>query len=181
MNKEIAIERLNEVIKVDTTSSTPADFLATHVPFRRIKLKHGGGLGMDFEEVSEEDIWERYVRSPGECHQFVVVQGANGTGKSHLIRWLDTKFKAQPTDGEIVIFIRRSDNSLKGTIKQLLTLKELQNLPHRDVYERLVAAGRPVNPQELKNELYHALLAKVQTDITNGNTDILKRNQKKSY
>ena len=63
MNKEIAIERLDEVIKVDTTSSTPADFLATHVPFRHIKLKHGGGLGMDFEEVSEEYIWEHVLIS----------------------------------------------------------------------------------------------------------------------
>ena len=179
MNKEIAATRLAEVIKVDTTSNTPADFLATHVPFRHIKLKHGGGLGQDFEDVSEEDIWETYVRSPGDRHQFMVVQGANGTGKSHLIRWLDTKFQAQPPDGEVVIFIRRSDNTLKGTIRQLLELPELQSLPQKEVYERLTVAGQSVKPQELKNELYHSLLAKVQTDIQSGNTDILKRGRKK--
>ncbi|MBO6282650.1 MAG: ATP-binding protein, partial [Pseudobutyrivibrio sp.] len=165
MNKEITSERLTEVIKVDTTSSSKADFLATHVPFRHIKLKHGGGLSQDFETISEDEIWQQYVREPGERHQFIVVQGANGAGKSHLIRWLYTKFQAQPQENEAVIFIRRSDNSLKGAIRQLLDRPETRDLPHRDTYERLAAAGTDINPQELKHRLYHALLAKVQTDI----------------
>ena len=76
MNKEITSGRLTEVIKVDTTSSSRADFLATHVPFRHIKLKHGGGLSQDFETISEDEIWQQYVREPGERHQFIVVQGA---------------------------------------------------------------------------------------------------------
>ena len=179
MNKEITSGRLTEVIKVDTTSSSRADFLATHVPFRHIKLKHGGGLSQDFETISEDEIWQQYVREPGERHQFIVVQGANGAGKSHLIRWLYTKFQAQPQENEAVIFIRRSDNSLKGAIRQLLDRHETRDLPHRDAYERLAAAGTDINPQELKHRLYHALLAKVQTDIVSGLTDKLKRIQKK--
>ena len=137
MNKEIAASRLFDVIKVDTTSSSDADFLATHVPFRHIKLRHGGGLGKDFEDISEEDIWQKYVRDPGDRHQFIVVQGVNGSGKSHLIRWLYTKFQGHAHDDETVMFIRRSDNSLKGTIRQLLSLPETRDLPNRDACERM--------------------------------------------
>ena len=38
MNKQIALTRLKDVLNVDSINSTQADFLATHVPFRKIKV-----------------------------------------------------------------------------------------------------------------------------------------------
>lgn len=181
MNKEIAQRRLNEVVQVDTVTNSTADFLATHVPFRQIKLKHGGGRSQEFEPISEEDIWNSYVSSPGDRHQFIIVQGASGTGKSHLIRWLYTKFEAKKENltDEAVMFIRRSDNSLKATIKQLLDLPETANLPNREIYERLAIVGHDINPQNLKDALYASLQGKVRADSRSGNTDLLTRNEKK--
>ena len=37
MNSEIAKSRIGEVIRIDTVTSTQADFLATHVPVQNIR------------------------------------------------------------------------------------------------------------------------------------------------
>ena len=38
MNKQIALKRLKDVLNVDSINSTQADFLSTHVPFRKITV-----------------------------------------------------------------------------------------------------------------------------------------------
>ena len=38
MNSEIAKSRIGEVIRIDTVTSTQADFLATHVPIQNIYI-----------------------------------------------------------------------------------------------------------------------------------------------
>ena len=168
MNIEIARQRINEVIQVDTNTNTESDFLATHVPFRKIKIKNGGGKTDDFKYISEAEIFEKYIRDPGERHQFIVVQGASGSGKSHLIRWFATKFNTFKHENETVIYIRRSDNSLKGTIRQLLDLDEIRNLPNREIYKHLSDAGTSISSSELKNTIYYHLIAKVKSDADSG-------------
>lgn len=39
MNSEIAKSRIGEVIRIDTVTSTQADFLATHVPVQNIHIR----------------------------------------------------------------------------------------------------------------------------------------------
>ena len=39
MNSEIAKSRIGEVIRIDTVTSTQADFLATHVPVNNIHIR----------------------------------------------------------------------------------------------------------------------------------------------
>ena len=39
MNSEIAKQRLSEVIRIDTITSSYGDFMATHVPFKQIQLQ----------------------------------------------------------------------------------------------------------------------------------------------
>ena len=39
MNSEIAKQRLSEVVRIDTITSSYGDFMATHVPFRQIQLQ----------------------------------------------------------------------------------------------------------------------------------------------
>lgn len=42
MNSEIAKSRIGEVIRIDTVTSTQADFLATHVPVQNIHIRKNG-------------------------------------------------------------------------------------------------------------------------------------------
>lgn len=39
MNSETAKSRIGEVIRIDTVTSTQADFLATHVPVQNIHIR----------------------------------------------------------------------------------------------------------------------------------------------
>lgn len=170
MNIEVAKQRVNEVIQVDTNTNSESDFLVTHVPFRQIMIKNGGGKINEFKKISEEEIFNQYIKNPGNRHQFIIVQGASGSGKSHLIRWFASKFNTFQHDNETVIYIRRSDNSLKGTIRQLLDLEEVKNLPNREIYKRLSDAGSSISSSELKNTIYYHLIAKIKS---NTNRDIL--------
>ena len=52
-------------------------------------------------------------------HQLIVVDGSSGSGKSHFIRWIEAKLSVLDFQNDVVLMIRRSDNTLKGTIKHL--------------------------------------------------------------
>ena len=145
MNLSVAKTRLKEVIEVDSILSKESDFLLTHVPFRKIKVRNGLKIDSLSEYLSEESFFEKYFvdHANFNSHQFIIVEGSSGTGKSHFIRWINAKLSNCETD--VVILIRRDDNTLKGTIKQLLNVDEIKNLKNKDTYERLVKANKTIS------------------------------------
>ena len=169
MNIEIAKKRYKEVLKVDTVRNSDEDFLATHVPFRNLLISRhylvSGQMSEGSEKitpVTEEEAYEKLIE-PSETDQFTLVVGCSGSGKSHLIRWFSEQLKNRKDDNEVALFIRRSDNTLKGTIRQLLDMPEVQNIPNREAYQRLVNAGAVVNEKELKHTIYRKYEAKLDT------------------
>ena len=173
MNIEIAKRRLWEVVRVDTITNTFGDFLATHVPFTNIQLQKvytPNGVGKVY---TEEEIYKKVVLNPKDKHQFVLVIGSSGAGKSHLIRWFDAKVERQKPDNEVVLFVRRSDNTLKGTIKQLLEKPEVASIKNKDLYDKLVNATSTISESKLKNAIYHQFIVEIEDD--NGeNVDYLE-------
>ena len=133
MNSEVAKQRLSEVVRIDTITSSYGDFLATHVPFKQIQLQKEYDSNAVSKTYTEEEIYKRVVLNPKDQHQFVLVIGSSGAGKSHLIRWFDAKIERQKPDSEVVLFVRRSDNTLKGTIKQLLEKPEVASIQNKEI------------------------------------------------
>lgn len=165
MNSEIAKQRLSEVVRIDTITSSYGDFMATHVPFKQIQLQkeydENASIG---KTCTEEEIYKRIVLNPKDQHQFVLVIGSSGAGKSHLIRWFDAKIERQKPEGEVVLFVRRSDNTLKGTIKQLLEKPEVATIHNKDLYDRLVNASSTISESKLKNAIYHQFIEEIEDD-----------------
>lgn len=166
MNSEIAKERISYVARPDSITSSEGDFLATHVAVKRLKLldkfemaPNGG------KSYSEEDIFSKYVMNPEDKHQFIAVYGQSGTGKSHLIRWFAARYEQNKPKDEVVLFIRRSDNTLKGTIRQLLEKPEVQGISNKEVYERLVKAAVSVEENKLKDLIYHNFIIEIDNDM----------------
>ena len=99
-------------------------------PFRKIVV--GTKSGNQFEETyrSEEYIYRDIFNNEltKNEHQFVIVEGSSGAGKSHFIRWLYAMLSAKEEKDDAVLLIRRSDNTLKGTIRQLLDIKEVKEI-----------------------------------------------------
>lgn len=165
MNSEIAKQRLSEVVRIDTITSSFGDFMATHVPFKQIQLqKEFGGSATSGTLYTEEQVYKRVVLNPKDQHQFVLVIGSSGAGKSHLIRWFDAKIERSKPENEVVLFVRRSDNTLKGTIKQLLEKPEVASIQNKDLYDRLVNATSTISESKLKNAIYHQFIEEIEDD-----------------
>lgn len=175
MISSIAKERISEVIRVDTVTSSQADFLATHVPIKKINIRKKWD-GKTENTHTEEEVYNRFVLNPGDKHQFIIVIGSSGAGKSHLIRWFAAKLDRSAPENEVVLFVRRSDNSLKGTIKQLLELPEVANIPNKEVYDRLVRATATIDDRKLRDMIYQNFIVEIKSDE---NDEILSNNEKK--
>lgn len=168
MDTAIAKKRISQVLRIDSIDSTDSDFLATHVPFRKIIV--GTKLDDQFEETynSEEDIYRDIFNNEltRDAHQFVIVEGSSGAGKSHFIRWLYAMISAKEDKDDVVLLIRRSDNTLKGTIRQLLEIKEVKEISNKEAYERLVKANQAITEGKFKSTIYHQFIVEIENDTS---------------
>lgn len=165
MNADIAKERISYVARPDSITSSEGDFLATHVSVKKLKvldkfeLSPAGG-----NSYTEEELFKDFISNPEDKHQFIAVYGQSGTGKSHLIRWFEARYKQNKPKDEVILFIRRSDNTLKGTIRQLLEKPEVQDISNKEVYERLAKASLSVEENKLKDMIYHNFIIEINND-----------------
>lgn len=169
MNIDIARKRYMDVIRPDVMHNSQGDFLATHVPMKKLYVTE---YLTDHAEVpqqdkknpkSEEEIYDQFMGEKEE-DQFVLVIGDSGAGKSHLIRWINTVLEIRKSENEIILPIRRADNTLKGTIRQLIELPEVKELPNRELYKKLASAANTVPENELKETLYYQFIIQITND-----------------
>lgn len=165
MDSSIARERIASVVKPDSITASQGDFLATHVSLKKLHLLNKFLLSPDGgRDYTEDYVYEHFVLNRDNRHQFIAVYGQSGTGKSHLIRWFEAKFQYDKQENEVVLFIRRSDNTLKGTIRQLLNTPEVQQIANREIFERLVKATVHEDENKLKGHIYHDLINEIEHD-----------------
>lgn len=166
MNSEIAKERISYVARPDSITTSEGDFLATHVAIKKLKVLEKFDIApTGGKSFSEEDIFKKYILNPEDRHQFIAIYGQSGTGKSHLIRWFAARYEQSKPKDEVVLFIRRSDNTLKGTIRQLLEKPEVQGISNKEIYERLVKASVSVEENKLKDLIYHNFIIEIDHDL----------------
>ena len=165
MDLSIAKERLAAVVKPDSVTASHGDFLTTHVEIKKLVLLNKFEFVPTTQKyTSEEKIYKKYIINPSNEHQFIVVYGQSGTGKSHLIRWFEAKYRSDCPDDEVVLFIRRSDNTLKGTIRQLLQKPEVQDISNKEIIKRLANASAAVPEDKLKDMIYHNFIIEINND-----------------
>lgn len=183
MNIEIAKRRYKDVLRVDVITNTQSDFLATHVPAKKLYVtQHADLKSSDYKSpMTEEEVYDMLI-APKDDDQFILVKGESGTGKSHLIRWFDAMLEARKPESEAVLFVRRNDNTLKGTIRQLLQMDEVKTIANNQVYKKLVEAGANVPENELKANIYYHYIAKIETDDGKGdNVKDIGEDERKRY
>lgn len=178
MNLSIAKERLAAVVKPDSITTSQGDFLVTHVEIKKLALLNKFEFVPTPKKYTSEDaIYKQYILNPNNLHQFIVVYGQSGTGKSHLIRWFEAKYQTDKPEDEVVLFIRRSDNTLKGTIRQLLQKPEVQEISNKEIIKRLSNASSAVPEDKLKDMIYHDFIIEINND--NGDQEISLNNIKR--
>lgn len=163
MNIEIAKVRMNDVFMDDATDISDNSFLLTHVPLRKIVPLNRFEMQPNYsKKIDEETILRDYVCNPDNLHQMVTIYGESGTGKSHFIRWLKTRFEQIKPESEVVLFVRRENNTLSSTIRQLLEIPEVKALPDSDRYRRLTEASQIKDRDKLRTKLLNELSTEVQ-------------------
>ena len=168
MNIDIARKRYMDVIRPDVMHNSKGDFLATHVPMKKLYVTehltdHAEVPEQDKKHPKTEEVYEQFMGEKEE-DQFVLVIGDSGAGKSHLIRWIDSVLEIRKSESEIVLPIRRADNTLKGTIRQLIELPEVRELPNRELYKKLASAAATVQERELKETIYYQFVIQITND-----------------
>ena len=91
-------------IKTDDMATEDAYFMATHMPFSQLEVYQGGRTSVPPKIWSEDRVFEELVCNPNDEHRLVIVRGDNGTGKSHLIRYLRGQWLPAQSPGEGACF-----------------------------------------------------------------------------
>ncbi|HSH79394.1 MAG TPA: hypothetical protein VLA19_12805, partial [Herpetosiphonaceae bacterium] len=143
--------RIGEVINKEAVSVEPPEFMATHGPISDIRYLRSPSA---IASTSESGLLDELLRSAQESrHAFVVIQGIPGTGKSHLIRWLQRRYQAESQGNEVVLLIERAQNSLLGTLRQLIDKVDFADEGMRQQLAKLKGAAESLSDRALADSI----------------------------
>jgi hypothetical protein len=124
-------EARRETLFTEATEGSEALFLARHTPVQGYRVAAS-------KEIQLADTTERALLDAlagARNHAVVLVEGEPGSGKSHLIRWLQIRWpKASRLDGDEVALVPKSRASLGGALRHL---RERLPAQHRGALEKL--------------------------------------------
>lgn len=159
------------VIKKDGTAVDNEYFMATHVPFKELEFIEFGDTESKPINLTEEQIYDKYIVNKTNKHQMIIVRGMNGTGKSHLICWFYNRFINDKTnydgDKEKVIFLRRLGNTVRGAVQQMMDEGLVQDKELREKFMKFCDAAESQNESEFKTSIYSEYVKRVATDSSN--------------
>ena len=156
-------------IKTDNMASEDAYFLATHMPFSRLEVYVGGRTTSAPKLMSEDEVFENLIHNPNNDHRMIIVRGDNGTGKSHLIRYLKAKMENSPStiynpDKEQLIFLRRLNNSVRGVFSQLVDQKVIKDPEVEKKLIKFIGSSDSKDESAFKIEILYAYIGAVSND-----------------
>lgn len=156
-------------IKTDDMAAEDAYFMATHMPFSQLEVLDGGSVSSTPRYLSEDEVFEQLIYNPQNAHRMVIVRGNNGTGKSHLIRYLKARFENSPStvynpNKEHLIFLRRLNNSVRGAFSQLLEEDVIQDQSVAAKMRKFVDSSVAKDEESFKTEILYHYIAAVSND-----------------
>lgn len=168
------LKRLADVIRTNATVPTQADFLATHTPFKNLRYVMSGLTSRSARQIDEETFLQQGIFDRRDDHQFIVIQGDNGSGKSHLIRWLKERYisRVDPKK-EAVLLIIRDQNTLRGALEQIISANIFPPGMELGNFKKLVEANQHLSKEALKQNI--AVQFAVSAQNLPGENDILDK------
>ena len=138
--------RVGQVMHTDAEAAVPAVFMAVHTD-EPLELQRPEG------RRSAREFLDDFLAASGDVRAVVI--GDSGSGKSHLVRWVELNLPADRAD-LCVVSVPRSGTSLRWIVRRLIDVlpEELQS----DYRDKLVAA--PDSPARF-NELELRLLTQL--------------------
>ena len=158
-----------DAIKIDDMATSDAYFFATHMPFSQLEVYQGGRTGVPPRLMDEEEVFRELICNPEDEHRLIIVRGDNGTGKSHLIRYLKARLEHSPAtvynpEREQLIFLRRLNNSVRGVFGQLLEQEVVRDPEVREKLRKFVASTGSKDEAAFQSDILYAYIAAVSSD-----------------
>ena len=154
------INRITKIIQTEATTPSIGDFLITHVPFENLYL--------DLESkksISENKLLNDIILSNHNEHKFILVQGSNGSGKSHLIRWIKEKYIGKvDSEKEAVLLISRAHNTLQDALTQLLEAEIFPEEIRENELKAIKNAKSNITGKELKKTINFNFTLEIDSD-----------------
>jgi hypothetical protein len=115
-------DSVKQVLQTEALAGNDAVFMATHFPIEGFEV--GGNRAAEIAGSNERSLFVALSKEDVR-HAFCVVRGEPGSGKSHLIRWLNIQWQRAETS-DLVLLIQRADGSLQSTLEQLRKVLPLE-------------------------------------------------------
>lgn len=171
-------KRLSEVIRTDAMIISDEDFLITHVPFKNLELIHGTQDFNRRESITEKQFYYDYFLKNQNQHNFILILGDSGSGKSHFIRWLKNMYSTEiDSSKEVVLIINRDQNTLKGALEQLLNSNVFEGINAQEELKKLKMADESLSIDKLNANIIHNFAIEVQFDEED---DLFQKNSERS-
>lgn len=145
-------DRVYAVLEHNAESMDPRVFLAVHSEHDLVLVHPDPGAQRSWREQPRQQVAPRdFLRdflNPGRRHVQAAVVGGSGSGKSHLIRWMDLNIERTPE--RVVLTLPKLGTSLRKVLEMLIA-----ELPpdRKGVYrERLDRAGYELLTPEQRRE-----------------------------
>ncbi|MBE9200074.1 MULTISPECIES: protein DpdH [unclassified Nodularia (in: cyanobacteria)] len=149
------LDMISQVMNVEATQTSNHLFLATHHPiamYRQDSIK-----ALSKSEYDESQFLHDFLAEKD--FAFVPVLGESGTGKSHLIRWLQANIKS--TDKRKVLLIPRIGTNLKDIIEKILNIAEFEVDKLDEYRKRLNQSSRTFTDRAAREQLLNNLAFQV--------------------
>lgn len=156
-------------IKTDDMATEDAYFMATHMPFSQLAVYEGGRTQSAPKMFTEEEVFSRLICNPENEHRMIIVRGDNGTGKSHLIRFLKAKLENSPATiynpaTEQLIFLRRLNNSVRGVFSQLIEQDVIKDPAVSQKIKKFIDSSDSKDEAAFLTDILYSYIAAVSND-----------------
>ncbi|MEH2026837.1 protein DpdH [Nostoc sp.] len=149
------LDMIRQVMNVEATQTANHLFLATHHPIAMYRQDSIKALSQN--EYDEAQFLHDFLAEKD--FAFVPVLGETGTGKSHLIRWLQANIKS--TDRRKVLLIPRIGTNLKDIIEKILNIAEFEADKLDEYRKRLNQSSRTFTDRAAREQLLNNLAFQV--------------------
>lgn len=158
-------------IKIDNIAAEDSYFMATHMPFPSLDVYRGGHTSDTPVMMTEDEVFDRLVYNPDNEHRVIIVRGDNGTGKSHLIRFLKAKFETSSSviynpKHEQLVFLRRLNNSVRGVFAQLIDQQVIKDPEIEEKLRKFIASSDSKDEAAFKTDILYAYVAAISNDVS---------------
>lgn len=134
-------------------SDADAIFLAAHTP---VTLDRKKGTEVDVAASGEAQVLKALLGPIGDTNRntLIAVTGESGSGKSHVVRWVNAHVK-RDDERFRVLYVPRAIQTLRALLHRIVT--DLPGVEGTDLLDRVDAAIGKSSPGELKDRLVNEM------------------------